>query len=115
FRPPPVGLFGGGACPPNTLRMSMNPDRMTLSVSVVDAEVLTILRLADLYGVLAPQALPPDARVLKAVFVGDPMLSIRDDEAEESWRIVQPFIAAWRQGLTPMLEYPAGSTGPRSG
>jgi glucose-6-phosphate 1-dehydrogenase len=50
--------------------------------------------------------------VLLAVLEGDPVLSIRDDEAEESWRIVEPILDAWSSDAVPMLEYPAGSRGP---
>lgn len=33
------------------------------------------------------------------------MLSIRDDEAEECWRIVEPILDAWSVGMPPMQEY----------
>jgi hypothetical protein len=33
---------------------------------------------------------------------GDPTLSIRADEAEESWRIVEPILGAWEQGRVPL-------------
>jgi glucose-6-phosphate 1-dehydrogenase len=46
------------------------------------------------------------------VLEGDPILSIRSDEAEESWRIVEPILHAWAADAVPMLEYPAGSHGP---
>ncbi len=34
------------------------------------------------------------------------------DEAEQAWRILTPVIEAWAQGRVPLLEYPAGSSGP---
>jgi glucose-6-phosphate 1-dehydrogenase len=43
---------------------------------------------------------------------GDSSLSVRDDEAEESWRIMDPILAAWASGTPPLQEYPAGSDGP---
>jgi len=46
---------------------------------------------------------------------GDPTLSIRADEAEESWRIIEPVLGAWKEGQVPLLEYPAGSEGPPRG
>jgi len=46
------------------------------------------------------------------VFESDPTLSVRGDTAEQCWRIVEPVLAAWRAGEVPLLEYPAGSTGP---
>jgi glucose-6-phosphate 1-dehydrogenase len=39
--------------------------------------------------------------------------AVRGDEAEESWRIVEPVLAAWSKDLVPLQEYPAGSHGPR--
>ena len=39
----------------------------------------------------------------------DPTLSIRGDEAEESWRIVEPIMACWAEGVPAIEEYPAGS------
>ena len=41
-----------------------------------------------------------------------PLLSVRGDVAEESWRIVEPILKAWRDGRVPLEEYPAGSAGP---
>ena len=61
---------------------------------------------------LAPQALPAYARLLLDIIEGDPTLSIRADEAEESWRIVEPILDGWAAGLVPLGEYPAGSVGP---
>ena len=53
-------------------------------------------------------------RVILDVLHGDPTLSIRGDEAEECWRIVEPILASWRRGVPPLTEYPAGSSGPDS-
>ena len=56
--------------------------------------------------------LPAYGRLLLNVLSGDTTLSIRGDEAEESWRVVTPIIDAWAAGHVPMEEYPAGSDGP---
>jgi glucose-6-phosphate 1-dehydrogenase len=42
----------------------------------------------------------------------DPPLSVRGDASVESWRIVEPVLAAWRTGTVPLDDYPAGSSGP---
>ena len=42
------------------------------------------------------------------MLAGDSALSISDVEAEESWRIVEPILAAWAAGEVPFQEYPAG-------
>lgn len=59
-----------------------------------------------------PGALLPYGEVLKGILNDDPTLSIRADIAEECWRIVEPVLAAWREGRVPLEEYPAGSDGP---
>ena len=41
-----------------------------------------------------------------------PMLFIRGDEAEESWRIVDPVMTAWAAGEVTMQEYAAGQEAP---
>ena len=38
-----------------------------------------------------------------------PSLLIRDDEVEESWRIVNLILAEWSRGRVPLRAYPAGS------
>jgi glucose-6-phosphate 1-dehydrogenase len=50
--------------------------------------------------------------VLLDALTGDPALSIRGDEAEESWRVVEPILAGWSADTVPLSEYPAGSAGP---
>ncbi len=52
--------------------------------------------------------------VLEGVLSDDPTLSVRGDTAVQCWRIVEPVLRAWRAGLVPLDEYPAGSTGPAS-
>ena len=39
-------------------------------------------------------------------------LSIRADEAEESWRVVTPVLDGWARDLRPLEEYDPGSQGP---
>ena len=49
---------------------------------------------------------------LSLVLRGNSTLSIRADEAEESWRVVTPVLEGWSRGLSPLEEYDAGSDGP---
>ncbi len=44
---------------------------------------------------------------------GGSALSVRGDEAEWAWRVVNPVLEDWRAGRVPLEEYPAGSDGPR--
>ena len=59
-----------------------------------------------------PSELPPYARVLQNVLEGDGLLSVRGDEAEQAWRIMDPVLRAWEDDCVPLEEYPAGSRGP---
>ena len=43
--------------------------------------------------------LPPYGHVLLDLLDGGSTLSVRGDEAEEAWRVVEPVLAAWRDGL----------------
>jgi glucose-6-phosphate 1-dehydrogenase len=56
---------------------------------------------------------PPYGHVLLDLIGGGSTLSVRGDGAEEAWRVVEPVLAAWRDGVVPLEEYPAGSDGPR--
>jgi glucose-6-phosphate 1-dehydrogenase len=62
----------------------------------------------------APPAsdLPPYGHVVLDLLRGGSTLSVRGDEAEEAWRVVEPVLAAWRDDRVPLEEYPAGSDGP---
>jgi glucose-6-phosphate 1-dehydrogenase len=96
----------------NVLRLELNPDRMALGVNINGAGDPFDLEYVDLDVALAPQEISAYGRLLLDVLKGDLTLSIRDDEAEESWRIVEPILEAWRDGQVGLLEYRAGSTAP---
>jgi hypothetical protein len=51
-------------------------------------------------------------QVLAGVLAGDPTLSVRGDQAVETWRIVEPVLQAWRDNAVPLEDYEAGSDGP---
>ncbi|MBS0980760.1 glucose-6-phosphate dehydrogenase [Acetobacter thailandicus] len=53
-------------------------------------------------------------RLLLDAVRGNPALFIRRDEVEASWRWVEPILATWREDLSPLEPYPAGSWGPAS-
>ena len=111
FRDVPFRAFGKEQPPgPNVLRLAFDPDRMALDLNLNGAGDPFELEPATLELELAPQRLPAYARLLLDVLNGDPTLSIRADEAEESWRIVEPVVDAWSEGLVPMQSYPAGSS-----
>jgi glucose-6-phosphate 1-dehydrogenase len=113
FKPVPHLAFVEAVVPGhNILRLTLHPDRIALQINVNGpGDPFTLERL-DLEATLAPQDLSPYARILLEVLEGDPTLSIRDDEAEECWRIIEPIRQAWQEGRVPLLAYPAGSHGP---
>ena len=113
FRPVPHLAFGQPEEPrPNTLRLELRPDRIVLGVAVNGPGDPFVLDAANLSVEFPPQTLPAYSRLLLDVLRRDPTLAIRDDEAEESWRIVDPIVHGWSNGVADLLEYPAGSPGP---
>ncbi len=97
------------------------PDRVTLELKAGEVELLVTtngsgdpftLEQQTLEAKMDPGDMLPYGQVLRGIFDGDPLLSVRGDMAEECWRIVDPVIAAWRAGTVPLEEYPAGSAGP---
>ena len=96
----------------NRLSFLMNPDRMVLDLALNGAGDPFCLEAAALELTLAPQDLSAHARLLVEALEGDPALSIRGDEAEECWRIIEPIVAQWTVDGPPLLDYAAGSTGP---
>ncbi|WP_102191795.1 glucose-6-phosphate dehydrogenase [Microbacterium aurantiacum] len=113
FRPVrhvPVGLTGSAAGA--VLRFSLGPDRISLELNVNGADDPFELERTTLSADLGEGALKAYAEVLSGVLDGDPMLAVRGDAAEESWRIVEPIRQAWKRGDVPLEEYPAGSPGP---
>ena len=97
---------------PNVLTFAMDPDRLIAEIALNGVGDPFDLEPARWELELAPQRLSAYARLLLDAMDGDPALSIRGDEAEESWRIIEPIIAAWGDGVRPLLDYPAGSAGP---
>jgi glucose-6-phosphate 1-dehydrogenase len=112
FRPVPHLPFDDRPVGPDVLRLNLNPDRIAVEVNLNGAGDPFDLERAALSAEFTPQELPPYSQVLAAVLSGDPTLSIRGDEAEECWRIIEPVLEAWAAGAVPLREYPAGSDGP---
>ena len=112
FRPVPHLPRGMRGDPqPNVLRFGLQPESVVVEMSGVGARAHTLVPLT-LAAELEPAELPAYGRLLLDVFHRDPALSIRGDEAEESWRVVTPVLDAWAKDLVPLQEYPAGSDGP---
>jgi glucose-6-phosphate 1-dehydrogenase len=112
FRAAPPVDFGDLQCPGNVLRFCIGPDRVVLSVALTRPDSVFRLDMADLSYDLAAPRLGAYATVLGEVLAGGNVLSVRDDEAVEAWRVIEPVLEAWARGDVPMSEYPAGSPGP---
>ena len=112
FKEVPHLAFKDTAACQNVLEISFNPDEVHLRVNVNGEGDPFKLEDIDLSVAFPPQHQHAYARLLLDVLEGDPTLSIRNDEAEESWRIMEPILETWAAGTPELLEYPAGSTGP---
>ncbi|MFG2099940.1 glucose-6-phosphate dehydrogenase [Micromonospora echinaurantiaca] len=106
----PTGLTGYEQ--PDRLRIGFGPDRLGLDVNINGPGNPLELDQVNLTADFGPGDLPPYGEVLRGAFEGDPALSVRGDTVEDSWRIVEPVLEAWRAGAVPLQEYPAGSHGP---
>jgi glucose-6-phosphate 1-dehydrogenase len=106
----PAGL-SGPECP-DRLRIGFGPDQLRIDMNINGPADPFVLDQVTLEADFGPGNLPPYGEVLRGVLNDDPTLSVRGDTAEECWRIVEPVLAAWRRDDVPLLDYPAGSTGP---
>jgi glucose-6-phosphate 1-dehydrogenase len=113
FRDPPRLLPGlKGYERPDRLRLGLGDHSLGLDLNINGEADPFTLEPVTLEGVYGHGDLLEYGQVLRGVLDGDPPLSIRGDAAVESWRIVEPILAAWRANQVPLEEYPAGSPGP---
>jgi glucose-6-phosphate 1-dehydrogenase len=113
FRPVPHLAFTDEQPQPDVLRLRLDPDGIDVEINLNGAGDPFDLerRVLDVH--LAPRELSAYGLLLAEMLAGNAALSISDVEAEESWRIVEPILAAWASDEAPLLEYPAGSDGPQ--
>ncbi|QIN82203.1 glucose-6-phosphate dehydrogenase [Rubrobacter tropicus] len=113
FKPVPHLAFQRADDPrPNVLRVRLGPDRVTLSLNVNGPHDPFDLEQIELGADFAPQEFfAAYQRVFLDLLEGNTTLFIRADEAEEAWRVSEPILQAWEEGLVPLLEYPAGADG----
>jgi glucose-6-phosphate 1-dehydrogenase len=116
FKPVPHLAFQRAGDPqPNVLRLQLGPDRIALNVNVNGPYDPFDLEQIELSADFAPQNFfSAYERLFLDLLEGNTTLFIRADEAEESWRVVEPILENWENGWVPLLEYPAGSRGPAS-
>jgi glucose-6-phosphate 1-dehydrogenase len=112
FRPVPHPMFQQQGAIPNQLRFGLEPEGLRLELTGTGPGVESSLVPLTLTAEIEPSVLPPYARILLDVLSGESALSIRADEAEQSWRVLTPVLDGWSRSLAPLQEYDAGSTGP---
>ncbi|SEM05610.1 glucose-6-phosphate 1-dehydrogenase [Blastococcus sp. DSM 46786] len=116
FKPVPHLPFGQEEQPqPDVLRLRLEPDGIGLELNLNGAGDPFDLERRTLDIDLPPRRLSAYGLLIGEMLAGNSALSISDVEAEESWRIVEPILAAWTAGEVPLQEYPAGSDGPEAG
>jgi glucose-6-phosphate 1-dehydrogenase len=113
FRPVPQHPFDRSqGSVPNRLRFGLEPEGLALELTGTGPGVAVDLVPLTLRAEMEPPELPAYGRILLDVLHGNSALSIRGDEAEESWRVVTPVLDGWARDLAPLEEYDAGSSGP---
>ncbi|HEY7452712.1 MAG TPA: glucose-6-phosphate dehydrogenase [Candidatus Limnocylindria bacterium] len=120
FRRAPLALFGRAGTPdmdPNVLAIRVQPDEGILLRfgAKVPGPGLNIrgvnmdFRYGSSFAVDSPDAYET---LLLDCMIGDSTLFTRDDEVVRAWEILDPIVAAWRTGASPLHFYAAGSWGP---
>mgnify|MGYP006171197351 FL=1 len=120
FRPPPHPILDrvdDDLPAPNTLVLRIQPEeRISIYFEAKVPGLAGPLRQVSLdfdyetaFATRSPGAYE---RLLLDAMLGDPTLFARADEVEAAWAIVDPLLAAMREGAVPLERYPAGSWGP---
>ena len=111
FRPLPRYLLDRWpGVEPNVLRLGLTQPYMRLGTALNGPDRQVENLHLELYSTASRRS--PYANLILEMLKSDPTLFIRGDEAEESWRIVDPVMKAWSDGGVPMQEYAAGGAPP---
>jgi len=102
---------------PNQLVLTMQPNEgvsLSLGAKIPGSRMrIRPVNMEFLYGTsFLSQSPEAYERLIMDAMRGDPTLFTRDDEVEAQWRIIDPILASWESGDSPVFEYPAGSHGP---
>ena len=99
---------------PNVLVIAMSNESVQVRLNTNGADDKFTLEQTVLTADLGNSPVRPYGEILAHIMDGDPLLSVRDDVAEDLWRILTPVMKAWDDGTVPMDTYRAGSSGPTS-
>jgi glucose-6-phosphate 1-dehydrogenase len=92
----PRGLHGFER--PDRVRIGLDPGDVRLDFNVTGPGNPRVVDRVGMTVGLDPGDLPPYVQVLAGVLDFDPTLSVRGDQAVQTWRIVEPVLHAWRAG-----------------
>ena len=108
----PAGFTGGER--PNRLHIgiALETGRIGLDLNVNGPGDPRVIDTVTLEAGLGPGELREYGEVLRTIFEGNPILSVRGDMAVDCWRIIDAVLETWRGDDVPLEEYRAGSTGP---
>lgn len=115
FRPVshvPEGFSGDAT--PDRLIINLKPGAVSLELTMnAEGDPLALER-KQLTAELGAGRMTAYGEVLREILEGDPLLSLRNDEAELGWHIMDPVLKAWAEDRVPLEEYPAGAAGPEN-
>lgn len=113
FKPSHLSTFGSSqVVTSNQLRLGLKTDQVGLTINVNGPGNPLEADPVELNTELAPEPLSAYASLFLDVMEGNATFFIRNDEAEEAWRVIDPIVAAWQKNLVPLQSYRAGSSGP---
>jgi glucose-6-phosphate 1-dehydrogenase len=108
----PEGLLGYER--PDRIHIGLDPEVLRLDFNVNGPANPRTVERVGMGVTLDAGDLPAYGQVLAGVLTGDPTLSVRGDQAVQTWRIMEPVLRAWRDDAVPLEEYEAGGDGPAS-
>lgn len=109
FRPVAHLAFDTETADGGLLRVGLDPATLTLGLPINPGAHASALETVDLAAALPQPDLPPYSHLLLDILQGENALSVRDDEVEACWSIVEPILEAWDAGRSPLREYAAGA------
>lgn len=103
-----------GPLPADVLRVGFEDERIELGLNAGGPFAPRGTTRAVLSAELPGPALTAYGSLLRWVLEGHRAFAVGGDGAEEGWRIMEDIAADYASGAAPLLDYPAGSSGPRA-
>ena len=94
----------------NVLRVGLEQEEVTLEVDVGNPSRVTALQRVQIRAAAEQTHVSAYGNVVRWLLESNPAFMVRADGAEQGWRIRYTVLA--EEGGSPLLDYPAGSTGP---